>query len=115
MQVVIARFMTTELTEFDESLIAAHFARGRVVLPFPDVQAEARETGQAELVVKLRSVMGGTWPVFDNLEDLMEVCVPSSASFLAETSVGSHRKVVVFIILDNTFRITVSKKHFISF
>ena len=73
-QVVIARFTTTELTHFDECLIAMHFTRGRIVLPFPDVQAESRETGQAELVAKLHSVMGGTWPVFDDLENLMEVC-----------------------------------------
>ena len=74
MQVVIARFTTTALTQFDECLIAMHFTRGRIVLPFPDVQAEARKTGQAELVEKLHSVMGGTWPVFDDLENLMEVC-----------------------------------------
>ena len=73
-QVVIARFTSTELTKFSECLIAAHFTRGRIVLPFPDVQGKARNTGQAELVAKLRSVMGGTWPVFDDLEDVIDVC-----------------------------------------
>ena len=39
--------------------------------------------------------------------------VVSSASFLAELSVRSPRKLIVFIILKNIFWIKVSKNHFI--
>ena len=73
MQIVVARFTKAELTDFDECLIAVHFMRGRIVLPFADVQGEDRVKGQEALMAKLRVFMGGTWPVFDDFQDVIEV------------------------------------------
>ena len=70
----------------------------RVVLPFADVRGEDRVAGQTELIAKLSIVMGGTWPVFDNLEDLIEVCIFVRTGIKQHTSFamsGAESNVVV--------------------